>query len=342
MSVMEGYNVFKTPSAPLCMENRTAVVLFNLGGPLSLQSVEDFLFNLFSDPDIFKLPLGFITQKVFALIFSKRRLREAQAGYAAIGGRSPLLENTEKQAAALQQALSKEGLYDVYICMRYWHPLTAQVVAKLKQAQYAKVILLPLYPQYSTTTTGSSYNEFLRQCEQQNYHPRITLIEHWYEQSDYQRAIIESIELEAKKFPRPHPNDISLLFSAHGLPQKIVNDGDPYERHITATYGSLKEKLNWPHTALCYQSRVGPLKWLRPYTDQVILEQAAAGVKQMLVYPIAFVSDHVETLYELGMVYAKLARQAGVREYRVVPALNDHPLLIRSLKQLALSASARS
>jgi ferrochelatase len=324
------------------MENRTAVVLFNLGGPHSLQSVEGFLFNLFSDPDIFKLPLGVITQKIFALIFSKRRLREAQAGYAAIGGRSPLLENTEKQAAALQQALSKEGRYHVYVCMRYWHPLTAQVVAKLKQAHYTDVILLPLYPQYSTTTTGSSYNEFLRQCKRQNYHPHIAFIEHWYEQSDYQAAIVESIQREAKKFSGSDPNDISLLFSAHGLPQKIVNGGDPYERHITATYRSLKEKLNWPHVALCYQSRVGPLKWLQPYTDQVILEQAAAGVKQMLVYPIAFVSDHVETLYELGMVYAKLARQAGIREYRVVPALNDHPLLIHSLKQLTLSALARS
>ncbi|HLQ26713.1 MAG TPA: ferrochelatase [Acidiferrobacterales bacterium] len=324
------------------MQNRTAVVLFNLGGPLSLQSVEDFLFNLFSDPDIFKLPLGFITQKVFAFIFSKRRLREARAGYAAIGGRSPLLENTEKQSAALQQALSREGHYDVHICMRYWHPLTAQVVAKLKQAQYAKVVLLPLYPQYSTTTTGSSYNEFLRQCERQHYHPHIALIEHWYEQSDYQQAIVESIQHEAKKFSRPAPGDISLLFSAHGLPQKIINNGDPYERHITATYESLKEKLNWPHTMLCYQSRVGPLKWLQPYTDRVILEQAAAGAKQILVYPVAFVSDHVETLYELGIVYAKLAQQAGISEYRVTPALNDHPLLIRTLKKLTLNALAQS
>ncbi len=324
------------------MENQTAVVLFNLGGPLSLQSVEGFLFNLFSDPDIFKIPFGFAAQKVFAFIFTKRRLREARISYAAIGGRSPLLENTEKQAAALRQALSGEGRCDVYVCMRYWHPLTEQVVADLKRMQYSRVILLPLYPQYSTTTTGSSYNEFLRQCERQRYRPHITLIKHWHEQEDYQQAVVESIQRQAEKFSRSDPAEISLLFSAHGLPQKIVNAGDPYEQHITATYEALKEKLNWPHTTLCYQSRVGPLKWLQPYIDKTILAQAAAGVRQILVYPIAFVSDHIETLYELGITYAKLAQQAGIREYRVAPALNDHPLLIRTLKKLTLDALAQS
>ena len=317
------------------MENKTAVVLFNLGGPDSLASVRGFLFNLFSDPDIFKLPLGFITQKPFAYLIAKRRLAEAQAGYAAIGGRSPLLENTEKQAQALQQALPPH--FKVVICMRYWHPLTTEVVLNLKRAGYDQVILLPLYPQYSTTTTGSSYNEFLRQCARHHYHPDIRLIAPWYGQPSYQKAIVASIQAQLSTFSEPDPQRIELLFSAHGLPQKIVDAGDPYETQIRATYEAIIQQLGWPNTTLCYQSRVGPLKWLQPYTEQVVRAKATAGVKQMLVYPIAFVSDHIETLYELGMTYAELAKSLGVREYHVTPALNVQPLLIDALKTLVLT-----
>jgi ferrochelatase len=321
------------------MQSRTAVVLCNLGGPLSLESVEPFLFNLFSDPDIFKFPLGFITQRVFAFVIAKRRRGEASIGYAAIGGRSPLLEHTERQAAALQAALASEGAFDVHVCMRYWHPLTDEVVAELKRRAYEHVILLPLYPQYSTTTTGSAKNEFLRQCERLHYRPQLSVVEQWYDDPDYQAGIIETVRTEAAKFSDSDPARIELLFSAHGLPQKIVDAGDPYEGHIRATYDALCAKLGWPNTTLCYQSRVGPLKWLQPYTDEVIREKGARGVRQMLVYPIAFVSDHIETLYELGITYANLARERGIREYRVVPALNEHPRLVCALKNLTLSAA---
>lgn len=321
------------------MDERTAVVLLNLGGPTSLNSVQGFLFNLFSDPDIFKLPLGFITQKPFAYLFSRRRAPEAKIGYAALGGKSPLLENTERQAQALRTALAGEGPFDVFICMRYWHPLTREIVGRLKAKQYTRVILLPLYPQYSTTTTGSSRNEFLRECERQGYGPRYKLVEHWYDDPDYQQAIVDSIEAARAKFSTPDPAEIELLFSAHGLPQKIVDAGDPYERQVQATFEALTRKLGWPRTTLCYQSRVGPLKWLQPYTEQAIREKGNRGTRQMLVYPIAFVSDHIETLFELGVTYADLAKQVGIAEYRVVPALNDHPLLIRALKTLTLKAA---
>lgn len=322
------------------MEKRTAIVMFNLGGPDSLSAVQPFLYNLFSDPDIFKFPLGFLTQKIFAWMISRRRAPEASKGYAAIGGKSPLLENTQEQAIALQLALAAEGQFDVFVCMRYWHPRAAKVVAELKSKDYSRVVLLPLYPQFSATTTGSSYNDFMRACQQQAYRPEVVYITHWYDQPDYQQAIVNAIETAAHQFSDPDPTRIELLFSAHGLPKKIIAGGDPYEQHVRATYEQVCGRLGWPHTTLCYQSRVGPLEWLRPYTADVIQEKAAAGARQLLVYPIAFVSDHIETLYELGQEYAELAHRLGIAEYRVVPALNSDPQLIEALAQLVRQAIA--
>ncbi|NOZ09971.1 MAG: ferrochelatase [Gammaproteobacteria bacterium] len=321
------------------MKNKIAVVLFNLGGPDSLEAVQPFLFNLFSDPDIFKLPLGVITQKPFARMIARRRNEEASRGYAAIGGKSPLLENTQRQADALTQALATVGDYDVHICMRYWHPLTDRVVSELQHTGYKNIILLPLYPQYSLTTTGSSYNEFIRQCQHQNYHPQVQLIDYWHDNEAYLDAIVDGIHEAQHALPDSDPAQIELLFSAHGLPQKFIDAGDPYEQQIRATYEALCARLNWPRTNLCYQSRVGPLKWLGPYTKDMIQQCAQTGTQQMLVYPIAFVSDHTETLYELGIQYAQLAKASGINHYRVVPALNDHPKLIQALMEKVQSAT---
>lgn len=343
------------------MDSRPAVVLLNLGGPDSLRAVRPFLYNLFSDPDIFKLPLASITQRPFAALLSRRRAPEAAKGYAAIGGRSPLLENTQAQARALQAALhtnvresvavnadtvaapresasGNESVADVYICMRYWHPLAPEVVTTLKERGYRRVILLPLYPQYSVTTTGSSVHAFERECRRQNYHPDVRLVRSWYDEPSYQQAIVESLKHELDGLPDRDPEHVELLLSAHGLPRKIVDAGDLYEKQIVATAAAVRLKLGWPRVTLCYQSRVGPLEWLRPYTDDVIRAKGRAGARQMLVYPIAFVSDHVETLYELGIVYADLARQVGIEHYRVVPALNVHPLLIEALRSCVLRA----
>lgn len=315
------------------MNRRSVVVLLNLGGPDSLDAVQPFLFNLFSDPDIFKLPLARLTQRPFASLVSRRRAPEAAKGYAAIGGKSPLLENTQAQAQALQQALDAEdaGL-DVRICMRYWHPMASEVVAELKRSGYERVILLPLYPQYSSTTTGSSVHAFEDECARQRYEPRVNLIREWYDEPIYHRAIAQTLNRELARFPDPNPERVELLLSAHGLPRKIVAAGDPYERQVRATAEQVGALLQWPNVTLCYQSRVGPLEWLRPYTDDVIREKASADVKQMLVYPIAFVSDHVETLFELGITYANLARDCGITHYRVAPALNADPGLIAALR----------
>jgi protoporphyrin/coproporphyrin ferrochelatase len=313
-------------------DDRSAVVLLNLGGPDSLDAVRPFLYNLFSDPDIFKLPFARLTQKPFAALVSRRRAPEAAKGYAAIGGRSPLLENTRAQARALEQALRRDDVVDVHVCMRYWHPMAPEVVADLKRRQYARVLLLPLYPQYSRTTTGSSVNAFEHECRRQDYRPKLSLVQQWYDEPAYQEAIVETLKTELARFPEPRPDRVELLLSAHGLPRKIVDAGDPYERQIVATASGVGARLGWPHITLCYQSRVGPLEWLKPYTDEIIRAKADAGAKQVLVYPIAFVSDHVETLYELGIVYADLARACGIPQYRVAPALNAHPGLIDALR----------
>ncbi|MHB1951505.1 MAG: ferrochelatase [Acidiferrobacteraceae bacterium] len=321
------------------MTDRVAVVLMNLGGPDSLASVEGFLRNLFSDPDIFRLPLSFLTQRPFARFVSRRRRKEAAAGYAAIGGSSPLLANTERQARALQQALPEH--FEVFVCMRYWHPLTDEVVRRLRDRGFGRVILLPLYPQYSGTTSGSSRNEFMRQCRRLGYAPQIEFVPHWYRDPEYQQAIAESITAELARFSVPDPGEVTLLFSAHGLPERVVASGDPYADQVRETFEAVQQRLRWPNARLCFQSRVGPLPWLRPYTDEVIREEAARGARQILVYPIAFVSDHVETLFELGMTYAALAASLGVREYRVVPALNDDPRLIAVLTRLSLEYANR-
>ncbi|HEX7043733.1 MAG TPA: ferrochelatase [Burkholderiales bacterium] len=334
------------------MDQRPAVVLLNLGGPDSLLAVRPFLYNLFSDPDIFRLPLAWLTQRPFAWLVSRRRAPEAAKGYAAIGGKSPLLANTEAQARALQEALAvgaadarvaaaggnhpaaKAGapLADVYVCMRYWHPMAPEVVAELKRRGYRRVVLLPLYPQYSVTTTGSACNAFLRACRRQQYQPAIDIIREWYDEPMYQQAIVAALRRELAALPDPRPERVELLLSAHGLPRRLADAGDPYRGQIEATAAAVRARLGWPNVTLCYQSRVGPLEWLRPYTEDVIRAKGRAGAKQMLVYPIAFVSDHVETLYELGIVYAALAQESGIAHYRVVPALNDDPQLIEALR----------
>jgi len=315
------------------MDKRCAVVLLNLGGPDSLEAVRPFLYNLFSDPDIFKLPLAQLTQKPFASLISRRRAPEAAKGYAAIGGKSPLLDNTRAQAQALRRVLADtDPTIDVHICMRYWHPMAPAVVGELKQREYEKILLLPLYPQYSLTTTGSAVNAFERECQRQHYHPQVTLVREWYDEPAYQQAIVQTLNTELARFPDPRPDRVELLLSAHGLPRKIVDAGDPYAKQIIATADGVRAKLGWPKVTLCYQSRVGPLEWLKPYTETVIRDKARAGAKQMLVYPIAFVSDHVETLYELGILYADLARESGIAHYRVAPALNADPGLIDALR----------
>jgi len=315
---------------------KRAVVLFNLGGPDTPEAVEPFLFNLFNDPAIIGAP-GPI-RWALAKFISSRRAPKAQGIYAEIGGGSPLLANTERQAGALGAALG-EG-WRVFIAMRYWHPMADQTARAVAAWHPDKVVLLPLYPQYSTTTSGSSLADWARAARRAGVgaeastvccyptHPALIAA---------QAKLIRPLLLEAAEAGKPR-----LLLSAHGLPKKVVAKGDPYQRQVEATaeavVGALGiAGLDWQ---VCYQSRVGPLAWIGPYAEAEIA-RAGRDKVPLVVAPIAFVSEHSETLVELDRTYRDLALGAGVPRYRRVPALAEHPDFIACLATLAREAADR-
>ena len=309
---------------------KKAVVLFNLGGPDSLDAVEPFLFNLFRDPDIFKIPFG---QKLFAKIISSRRSPKVIEEYRLIGGKSPLNEWTEIQRAMLEKELRKKNPdLDVYTAMRYWHPLTEETVKKTVSG-YEKIILLPLYPHYSITTTGSSFNEWKRHYTGDA--GKLDLINEYYEHPAYIAAINNRIDEGLLKFPEDKRKNVELVFSAHGTPVSLVKKGDPYSRHIKATVDAVMKGRNFSHThSLCYQSKVGPVKWLEPSTADMIKDLSAKGKKDLLVIPVSFVSDHVETLFELNIEYRHVADEAGIENYIVMEGLNDSALFVNALAEI--------
>ncbi len=289
--------------------SRLAVVLFNLGGPDSLKAVRPFLFNLFRDPAIIQLPT--IARLPLAWLISTTRNKPAQANYALMGGRSPLLPETKAQADALETELKARG-HDarVFIAMRYWKPFADQTAKEVAAFAPDEIVLLPLYPQYSTTTSGSS----LKDWAQAYKGPGRTRTVCCYPTT---AGLAEAHAAEIRKVweSAGRPANIRLLFSAHGLPKRIVDDGDPYQAQIEATAAAIGYHL--PELAdrkVCYQSRVGRLEWLGPSTDDSIRGAAAEG-KGVLISPIAFVSEHVETLVELDHEYAELAKSLGMQVY---------------------------
>ncbi|OGU65495.1 MAG: ferrochelatase [Stygiobacter sp. RIFOXYC12_FULL_38_8] len=310
---------------------KIAVVLFNLGGPDSLEAIEPFLFNLFSDRDIFKLPFG---QKTFAKFISSRRAPKVAGEYKLIGGKSPINMWTEEQRQILQKLLRfyhKE--IDVYTAMRYWKPLTQEAVDKVEDGDYDKIILLPLYPHYSITTTGSSYNEWMRHYSGDK--KIISLINNYPTQHKYAAAINQRIDETLEKFPSEVRENVQLVFSAHGTPVSLVKKGDPYSKHIKETVAAvMKARKNSHAHHLCYQSKVGPMKWLEPATDAMIRNLSAKGKKNLLIIPISFVSDHVETLFELDIEYRHVADECGIQNYIVMRGLNDSTLFLEGLTEL--------
>jgi ferrochelatase len=312
---------------------RLAVVVFNLGGPDSLKAVRPFLFNLFADPSIIGLPAA--VRLPLAGAIATIRSRSARRNYALIGGRSPLLAETEAQAKALEAelgALRPELETRVFIAMRYWRPLTREAAVAVEAFEPDEIVLAPLYPQYSTTTTGSSVAEWNsvyrgtgRVCTLCCYPAEAGLIE-----AHAQR--IEAAWREAGE-----PEGVRLLFSAHGLPLKVVEQGDPYQSQVEATAAAIASRLGpgWPDWRVCYQSRVGPMKWLGPSTLDLIEEAASEGLG-VVIAPIAFVSEHVETLVELDHDYARKAEGWGCHAYVRVPALGLQGAFISGLsKQVA-------
>ena len=315
---------------------RVGVLLLNLGGPEQLEDVRPFLYNLFSDPEIIRLPAKWM-QKPLAWLIASLRAQKSQENYLEIGGGSPLRKITEEQAQALEAKLQVDAQdAKVYIGMRYWHPFTEEAVASIKQDNIEQLTILPLYPQFSISTSGSSFRvlEEMWQRDPQLAQIKYTLVPSWYDHPGYLQAMAQLIAQELDQFAQPE--QVHIFFSAHGVPQSYVDEaGDPYQQEIEACTRLIMDTLARPnpHT-LAYQSRVGPVEWLKPYTEDALQELGEQGVKDLLVVPISFVSEHIETLQEIDIEYKELAEEAGITNFRRVPALNTHPLFIDCLADL--------
>jgi len=317
------------------MTEKLAVVLLNLGGPDSLEAVQPFLYNLFSDPDIIDVPGSFLFRKCLAKLISTRRAPGVIEQYREIGGKSPLKDHTLKQAALLKDRLNEVFPAEVFAAMRYWRPSTEETLNAIESEGITRVILLPLYPQYSLATTASSVKEWEKQINLRGSTIKSELIESYYDHPKYIDAFVERVQAGLDRFPVNDRDKVTILFSAHGTPMKLVRQGDPYSKHIAATVEAimLRGKITQANT-LCYQSKVGPLKWLTPSTPDTISRLAKEGVKQMLLVPVAFASDHLETLFELDIEYRRQALAEGVQQYEVTEGLNQSPLFIEALAQL--------
>jgi ferrochelatase len=311
-----------------------AVVMFQLGGPDSQAAVEPFLYNLFCDPDIINFPGSFLARKAIAKLISTTRSKTVRHHYAEIGGGSPIRRLTERQAKAVETALRSHINARAIVAMRYWHPDTHEAIAALESAPYDELVLLPLYPHYSFATTGSSFKEWNRL-----YKPTVPVhvIEHFFEHPDYIAGIVERINGVLNQLP--NPEEVTLVFSAHGLPMVLVEKGDPYPQHIQQTVRMVCEMGAWENPyVLCFQSKVGPQKWLQPSLTGTIEKMAADGIRRMLVVPISFLTEHIETLHEINIEAREHAEALGVTDFHMMPALNDSPLLIRALADLVLRA----
>lgn len=309
-------------------KDKLAIVLFNLGGPDSPQAVQPFLFNLFNDPAIIGAPAPI--RWLLAKYISAKRAPIAQEIYAKIGGKSPLLPLTERQANALQQELG--GEVRCFIAMRYWHPLTEQAVAEVKAWSPDRILLLPLYPQYSTATSGSSLEAWHKAAAKAGLSVPTGSICCWATEPGMIDAQVDLLTQALEQ----SGSDTRVLFSAHGLPKSVVEKGDPYQAQIEQTAAAVVAKLNRPGLdwLVSYQSRVGPMEWIGPSTDAEIKRAGGEG-KKLVILPIAFVSEHSETLVELDLEYGHLAKESGVPSYIRVPALGTHPAFIRGMADLA-------
>jgi ferrochelatase len=314
---------------------RIGVVLFQLGGPDTLEAIEPFLFNLFCDPDIIDFPFARIGRKPLAKLISSTRARKVQHHYATIGGGSPIRRFTEQQARALQLKLTESGL-DAHcvVAMRYWHPFTAQAIEQLRDARCDEVVLLPLYPHYSSTTTGSSLNEWRRLFQDDI---AVHCIESFYRHELYLQALVEKIDEALARFS--DPDRPGIVFSAHSVPVAVIQKGDPYQRQIEETVELLMQHGGWTNGyRLCYQSKVGASKWLQPSLHTALRELATEKNREVCIVPISFVSDHVETLGEIDHEARSEAAKLGIKRFEMTSGLNDSPTFITALADLVGTA----
>jgi ferrochelatase len=319
-------------------ERCLGIVLFQLGGPDTLEAIQPFLYNLFSDPDIIDFPFARIGRRPLAKLISTTRAKKVEHHYSVIGGGSPIRRFTESQARALEVALETQGVNArCFVAMRYWHPFTAEAVAELQRAGCDEVVQLPLYPHYSSTTVGSSLNEW-------NRHFRggmpVHLVQSFYRDERYLDACIEKIDEALGRYPSASGPEI--VFSAHSLPQSIIDKGDPYQREIEETVQLLMDRGGWPnHHRLCYQSKVGASKWLQPSLHRTLRDLAAEKVRDVCIVPVSFVSDHVETLGEIDHEAREEAAELGLGQFEMTAGLNDSPKFIEALAHLVMKAAMR-
>lgn len=317
-------------------EERIGVLLLNLGGPEKLDDVRPFLFNLFSDPDIIRLPFRFL-QKPLARLISSRRHKKSGNYYAQIGGGSPLRRITDEQARALAEELRRRGINArTYVAMRYWHPFTEEALEQVNHDGITRLIVLPLYPQFSISTTGSSLNRMNEVINEKGIKSlRASAICTWQDDAGYIKALSRSVTEELLKLPDQNPQNTHIVFSAHSVPVRYIAEGDPYLKYTEESVRLVMEEVGskFRHS-LSFQSKVGPVKWLEPSTDTTIRRLAREGASQLLLVPISFVSEHIETLYELDILYRGVAEEVGIKHYARVPALNCRPDFIAALANL--------
>ena len=321
---------------------KTAVITSNMGGPDSLEAVEPYLINIFSDPDIVDIPFPGFLRKRFARWLAEKRSPESREIYSKIGGKTPLTEITKHQAGLLEKALNHEddGPYKVFPAMRYWHPFVEDVWQEINESDFSNIIVLSLYPFYSTTTTGSLEKLLYRLLPASRFEKdNIRIITRFGNYPGFIDAVvlqIKRIMIEEKNTPYKH-----LLLSPHSIPVKRIKNGDPYKAEIEEACKLISDRLPEIEVHLAYQSKIGPVKWLSPSTPDKIAELAQKGVKDLLVYPLGFVADNSETIYEIGMLYKEFAYKMGIRNFKRIDALNTDEIFIRVMKEIILSRSKR-
>jgi ferrochelatase len=320
---------------------KIGVLVFNLGGPESLRDVKPFLYRLFSDPEIIRIkwtPL----RKAIAYTIATLRRKKSEGYYAQIGGGSPLRRLTEEQAAALESELRRRGIdAQTFVGMCTWRPFLKEAMERIAQTDIDQLVILPLFPQYSFTTTRAGF-EIVRQLVTAT--PRlkatnIRWISTWAEHPAYIEAFGLAVERELNTFS--NPEKVHILFSAHSIPASYVREGDPYLDQTKASVERIMDRLGRKNPyALSFQSKIGPVKWLEPATNDVLQDYGKRGLQDVLVVPISFVSEHIETLYELDILYKKVAKEAGIPNFKRVPALNSDPAFVKALSDIVQEAVA--
>jgi len=318
---------------------KLGVLVFNLGGPETLQDVKPFLYRLFSDPEIIRIKWSPL-RKFVAYTIATLRKKKSQGYYAQIGGGSPLRRLTEEQSAALQTELQSRGRNaQTFMGMCTWKPFLTEAVDDVAKAGIDRLVILPLFPHYSFTTTRAGSEALRRLLDSSSSLKKIntTWITTWAEHPTYIESFTLAIQRELEKFSEP--DKARLLFSAHSIPESYVREGDPYLDQTKASVERIMDRLGRKNTyELSFQSRIGPIKWLSPATNDVIADYGKREIHDVLVVPISFVSEHIETLYELDILYKNLADESGIRNFRRVPALNSDPLFIRALADIVEDA----